>query len=150
MGVADKAHEPNEVSNNPQKQPNWVLPEGVQPQDESDAAAVHDSGAENDSDAKLSMPMQKRRRVTRACDECRRKKIKCDGKQPCTHCTVYSYGKQVYIVFTSFLKHLTEGSRLHIRSTVQQASESWSTSTRSTRTTSTEGRGCTQVCAARC
>jgi hypothetical protein len=23
--------------------------------------------------------------------ECRRKKIKCDGKQPCTHCTVYSY-----------------------------------------------------------
>lgn len=35
----------------------------------------------------------KRRRVTRACDECRRKKIKCDGKQPCTHCTVYSYGK---------------------------------------------------------
>src|SRR5699024_3981923 len=34
--------------------------------------------------------MQKRRRVTRACDECRRKKIKCDGKQPCTHCTVYS------------------------------------------------------------
>lgn len=38
-------------------------------------------------------PMQKRRRVTRACDECRRKKIKCDGKQPCTHCTVYSYGQ---------------------------------------------------------
>ncbi|PWY92343.1 hypothetical protein BO70DRAFT_357455 [Aspergillus heteromorphus CBS 117.55] len=37
------------------------------------------------------LPMQKRRRVTRACDECRRKKIKCDGKQPCTHCTVYSY-----------------------------------------------------------
>ncbi|CAN9271186.1 unnamed protein product [Alternaria alternata] len=38
---------------------------------------------------------QKRRRVTRACDECRRKKIKCDGKQPCTHCTVYSYGTMV-------------------------------------------------------
>ncbi|KUI62281.1 Activator of stress genes 1 [Cytospora mali] len=37
------------------------------------------------------MPVQKRRRVTRACDECRRKKIKCDGKQPCTHCSVYSY-----------------------------------------------------------
>ncbi|KAI9846113.1 MAG: hypothetical protein M1837_004369 [Sclerophora amabilis] len=40
---------------------------------------------------KTPIPMQKRRRVTRACDECRRKKIKCDGKQPCTHCTVYSY-----------------------------------------------------------
>ena len=41
---------------------------------------------------KSSSHLQKRRRVTRACDECRRKKIKCDGKQPCTHCTVYSYG----------------------------------------------------------
>ncbi|KAJ5818461.1 hypothetical protein N7474_004052 [Penicillium riverlandense] len=50
----------------------------------------------SDADPALSMssqsvPMQKRRRVGRACDECRRKKIKCDGKQPCTHCTVYSY-----------------------------------------------------------
>lgn len=42
--------------------------------------------------AKTPGQLQKRRRVTRACDECRRKKIKCDGKQPCTHCTVYSYG----------------------------------------------------------
>ena len=42
---------------------------------------------------KSASAMQKRRRVTRACDECRRKKIKCDGKQPCTHCTVYSYGQ---------------------------------------------------------
>lgn len=41
---------------------------------------------------RAAAPLQKRRRVTRACDECRRKKIKCDGKQPCTHCTVYSYG----------------------------------------------------------
>ncbi|KAL2402898.1 Activator of stress genes [Exophiala dermatitidis] len=45
----------------------------------------------SDSGTKPLPPMQKRRRVTRACDECRRKKIKCDGKQPCTHCTVYSY-----------------------------------------------------------
>ncbi|KAL7797671.1 N-terminal binuclear Zn cluster-containing protein [Trichoderma ceciliae] len=29
----------------------------------------------------------KRRRIARACDQCRRKKIKCDGKLPaCTHC----------------------------------------------------------------
>ncbi|KAB8343272.1 hypothetical protein FH972_022860 [Carpinus fangiana] len=56
--------------------------------------------SEDDDDAKSSnrnrrhaalSAAQKRRRVTRACDECRRKKIKCDGKQPCTHCTVYSY-----------------------------------------------------------
>jgi len=29
--------------------------------------------------------------VARACDTCRRRKVKCDGKQPCIHCTVYSY-----------------------------------------------------------
>jgi hypothetical protein len=46
-----------------------------------------------DGQGSKPQPLQKRRRVTRACDECRRKKIKCDGKQPCTHCTVYSYGK---------------------------------------------------------
>ncbi|KAM0247220.1 hypothetical protein ACHAQJ_009952 [Trichoderma viride] len=44
-----------------------------------------------DGESAPSQPIQKRRRVTRACDECRRKKIKCDGKQPCTHCSVYSY-----------------------------------------------------------
>ncbi|ORY82115.1 hypothetical protein BCR37DRAFT_387579 [Protomyces lactucae-debilis] len=33
----------------------------------------------------------KRRRVSRACDKCRLKKIKCSGEQPCMHCTVYSY-----------------------------------------------------------
>jgi hypothetical protein len=46
-----------------------------------------------EEDTPRPQPLQKRRRVTRACDECRRKKIKCDGQQPCTHCTVYSYGK---------------------------------------------------------
>jgi hypothetical protein len=45
--------------------------------------------------SRVPAPLQKRRRVTRACDECRRKKIKCDGKQPCTHCTVYSYGMRI-------------------------------------------------------
>lgn len=28
-----------------------------------------------------------------ACDECRRKKIKCDGRKPCFHCSVYGYGE---------------------------------------------------------
>ncbi|KAF2114551.1 fungal-specific transcription factor domain-containing protein [Lophiotrema nucula] len=50
---------------------------------------IEDDGDQQQKPA--TAPMQKRRRVTRACDECRRKKIKCDGKQPCTHCTVYSY-----------------------------------------------------------
>ncbi|KAK4237914.1 fungal-specific transcription factor domain-containing protein [Achaetomium macrosporum] len=57
----------------------------IKPESE-DASGVQDGSAEAPS-----MPLQKRRRVTRACDECRRKKIKCDGKQPCTHCSVYSY-----------------------------------------------------------
>ncbi|CCE63622.1 hypothetical protein TPHA_0F01380 [Tetrapisispora phaffii CBS 4417] len=38
-----------------------------------------------------SVTQKKRRRVTRACDECRKKKVKCDGQNPCIHCTVYSY-----------------------------------------------------------
>ena len=52
---------------------------------------VADGEEGNQGHTKAQGPLQKRRRVTRACDECRRKKIKCDGKQPCTHCTVYSY-----------------------------------------------------------
>ncbi|KAL8952094.1 MAG: hypothetical protein Q9222_001962 [Ikaeria aurantiellina] len=57
--------------------------------DQSNPAGDH--AANSSGSPKPATTMQKRRRVTRACDECRRKKIKCDGKQPCTHCTVYSY-----------------------------------------------------------
>ncbi|KAI9872540.1 MAG: hypothetical protein M1830_001505 [Pleopsidium flavum] len=60
--------------------------------DPEQMSPTFDSSAASSSQLpKVPLPMQKRRRVTRACDECRRKKIKCDGKQPCTHCTVYSY-----------------------------------------------------------
>ncbi|MCP8716070.1 MAG: Zn(II)2Cys6 transcription factor domain-containing protein, partial [Asgard group archaeon] len=34
------------------------------------------------STSKLLKNENKRRRVTRACDTCRQKKVKCDGKQP--------------------------------------------------------------------
>lgn len=64
--------------------------DGVDVKEESHASPA--GGGKNVSQVKPSAHLQKRRRVTRACDECRRKKIKCDGKQPCTHCTVYSYG----------------------------------------------------------
>ncbi len=66
---------------------------------------------------KASTHLQKRRRVTRACDECRRKKIKCDGKQPCTHCTVYSYGKwtNATIKWAVGVRKLTRvGHRMHL------------------------------------
>ena len=74
----------------------WLDVNGHEDTQPSLEDSPHDSlppspGAEN-GEGKASGPTQKRRRVTRACDECRRKKIKCDGKQPCTHCTVYSYG----------------------------------------------------------
>jgi hypothetical protein len=68
-----------------------------------EGAGHHDDSLEDNAHSHLQqnkpIPMQKRRRVTRACDECRRKKIKCDGKQPCTHCTVYSYGKGPSSIF---------------------------------------------------
>ncbi|KAL1641248.1 Gypsy retrotransposon integrase-like protein 1 [Diplodia intermedia] len=75
----------------------WATPTTQQEPDHTprDASEQPDqdqqSPSADDSHAPRQVPMQKRRRVTRACDECRRKKIKCDGKQPCTHCTVYSY-----------------------------------------------------------
>lgn len=39
----------------------------------------------------LQPQQTKRRRVVRACDRCRKLKIKCSGDLPCIHCTVYSY-----------------------------------------------------------
>lgn len=62
-------------------------PDATQEPETADGTPATDS-----HQSSLGITVQKRRRVTRACDECRRKKIKCDGKQPCTHCTVYSYG----------------------------------------------------------
>ncbi|ODV88570.1 hypothetical protein CANCADRAFT_148272, partial [Tortispora caseinolytica NRRL Y-17796] len=41
-------------------------------------------------DAQEPLPLKKRR-VTRACDECRRKKIRCDAESPCSHCAAYGY-----------------------------------------------------------
>ncbi|KAG9242088.1 fungal-specific transcription factor domain-containing protein [Calycina marina] len=52
-----------------------------------------DMSAQMFGDASMGMGMDesieaKRRRIARACDECRRKKIKCDGQAPsCGHCT---------------------------------------------------------------
>src|SRR5271155_1263366 len=66
--------------------------------DSQEHASPMDGSPGSAQPPKPSMPVQKRRRVTRACDECRRKKIKCDGKQPCTHCTVYSYGRRILLM----------------------------------------------------
>jgi hypothetical protein len=90
------------------------------PQDSDASPAAQDN--EEETSRSAAVPMQKRRRVTRACDECRRKKIKCDGKQPCTHCTVYSYGKLVVVVILGksneyknvhMISHRTDEEMLH-------------------------------------
>ncbi|KAM3459483.1 hypothetical protein MY5147_002781 [Beauveria neobassiana] len=56
-------------------------------------AHMPDMTAHMFSDAQLLMEDTndaKRRRIARACDMCRKKKIKCDGKLPaCTNCTTY-------------------------------------------------------------
>lgn len=77
-----------DASNSPES------PESLEVDDESNptqSAQWQAHGQTSSTATSQPAPLQKRRRVTRACDECRRKKIKCDGKQPCTHCTVYSY-----------------------------------------------------------
>ncbi|KAH7402197.1 fungal-specific transcription factor domain-containing protein [Phaeosphaeria sp. MPI-PUGE-AT-0046c] len=46
--------------------------------------------AQDDYDDHGDQSDPKRRRIARACDMCRKKKIKCDGKMPsCTHCQNY-------------------------------------------------------------
>jgi hypothetical protein len=60
--------------------------EGNYDDDGDDRANDHDH--DNDHDQGQGDP--KRRRIARACDMCRKKKIKCDGKMPkCSHCQNY-------------------------------------------------------------
>ncbi|KAG9956632.1 hypothetical protein KCU61_g9673, partial [Aureobasidium melanogenum] len=60
--------------------------EGNYDDDGDDRANDHDH--DNDHDQGQGDP--KRRRIARACDMCRKKKIKCDGKMPkCSHCRNY-------------------------------------------------------------
>ncbi|KAF2802947.1 uncharacterized protein BDZ99DRAFT_454211 [Mytilinidion resinicola] len=73
--------------------PQNLSSEGPSPESTS-PDATEDHGPEDSHKSANGTPpsnIQKRRRITRACDECRRKKIKCDGTQPCLHCKVYSY-----------------------------------------------------------
>ncbi|BFZ55745.1 Gypsy retrotransposon integrase-like protein 1 [Savitreella phatthalungensis] len=50
--------------------------------------AVHDKRSANATPDSAS---DKRRRVARACDSCRRQKIRCNGENPCKHCSGYGY-----------------------------------------------------------
>lgn len=88
--VKDETHDDDFAMTNPQYYSHDAID-----QSHSLGSPMGDDSAADLKPMKDLNPLQKRRRVTRACDECRRKKIKCDGKQPCTHCTVYSYGKDL-------------------------------------------------------
>lgn len=46
---------------------------------------------------------RKQRRTGRACDECRGRKTKCDGRQPCIHCSSLDIGKYSVIVLDRFV-----------------------------------------------
>lgn len=89
----DAEFSPDEGSGNESAPGSDQMEEQQSPEDSTGVGSVKAENADEDANPAAPMPVQKRRRVTRACDECRRKKIKCDGKQPCTHCSVYSYGK---------------------------------------------------------
>ncbi|CAH0020852.1 unnamed protein product [Clonostachys rhizophaga] len=56
----------------------------------SQSADLQTNNDETDQTAQVKP--HKRRRITRACDDCRRKKIKCDGKQPCSSCAEFNAG----------------------------------------------------------
>ncbi|KAI1768515.1 fungal-specific transcription factor domain-containing protein [Hypoxylon sp. FL1150] len=65
--------------------------QGREPSREPSRDLAHDSSATAESGhepRRLVAP--KRRRTSKACDDCRRKKIKCDGRQPCSSSCSYS------------------------------------------------------------
>lgn len=105
----DDSNMPPETQWSPHGQPNS--------DDPASPSSAQGATASASRESKFPPPMQKRRRVTRACDECRRKKIKCDGKQPCTHCTVYSYGQS----YASVCLCLHHGRGYHMLTLEQNA-----------------------------
>ncbi|KAK3073124.1 hypothetical protein LTR53_005556 [Teratosphaeriaceae sp. CCFEE 6253] len=77
---------------NPAAAPHWYA--GPEPAaydyDDVDAEAPSPDAGEPENDLTPEGRDAKRRRIARACDSCRRKKIKCDGQAPkCSHCLNY-------------------------------------------------------------
>ncbi|KXT15138.1 hypothetical protein AC579_7922 [Pseudocercospora musae] len=75
-----------DLANMPQNGAHWFQSELDYGFDDQEGDA---DNAENDQDGGDTRD-PKRRRIARACDMCRKKKIKCDGKTPkCSHCENY-------------------------------------------------------------
>ena len=55
---------------------------------------VAGNSANSNASASRNNPKTRRQSsTTHACEECRRRKIRCDGKQPCSHCEWYKHPK---------------------------------------------------------
>lgn len=67
-----------------------LLP-GVAPP--SDWGAVEPGGPSSATGNSVRAARRKIQRISRACDRCRRKKIRCNGAQPCTCCKTYDEGE---------------------------------------------------------
>ncbi|KXJ89969.1 fungal-specific transcription factor domain-domain-containing protein [Microdochium bolleyi] len=52
--------------------------------------AAADTPASSASSASAAAAARRRRRIGKACDDCRRRKIKCDGNNPCSGCAEFS------------------------------------------------------------
>ncbi|KAF2772983.1 hypothetical protein EJ03DRAFT_348038 [Teratosphaeria nubilosa] len=75
----------------PQQGAHWYPAETNYDFGDEDNGDGHDQDNDHDEHEEGSGPRDaKRRRIARACDMCRKKKIKCDGKMPkCSHCENY-------------------------------------------------------------
>lgn len=88
FGSAGNNYNPNETCDRPATGGHWFQPE-VSAYEDDDVDADNDNDGADNADGSEGRDA-KRRRIARACDMCRKKKIKCDGKAPkCSHCENY-------------------------------------------------------------
>ncbi|KIW66190.1 hypothetical protein PV04_08391 [Phialophora macrospora] len=82
----DYAQRPDMITSQPQQLTSILQP---QPKYENDnlQAGRKRRESELDGNNESSDAAAVRRRISRACDQCNQLRTKCDGKQPCAHCT---------------------------------------------------------------
>ena len=79
-------YNPNVLADMPPGGPHWFQGDTDYPFEDD----VGDNGADTGDNEGGEGRDSKRRRIARACDMCRKKKIKCDGRMPkCSHCENY-------------------------------------------------------------
>lgn len=78
-------------------------PDGLEAEDSRDfqegGVAKSVNGSNNGSNEEEDGERTKKRRITRACDLCNKRRVKCDGQQPCSRCAgqdVCEYARAVF------------------------------------------------------